>query len=338
MNEKLKVLLEWINIEFLMIPSILLLLSWGFYKIFLKGLSLERHRNLRKNYYTNIAQHFMVFLVLFSVFWLLSQINLINGLHYLALMVFIWGWIVIIKTARVALLQSLFLTSMRSGVPILLVNIFSLILSLGLSLWTINNVFQIDIAPLLATSAAFSIILGLALQDTLGNLFAGVALQLDRSFEIGDWLEIGTGPGKIVGQVQEITWRATTMIGLFDEIITMPNRTMASSQISNYSPDQKPIIRTCAFYLPLKYPSDEVKSVLLKSLESIKEIQRLRKPVILITDSSDSWLLYKIVFFLDNYGAQLFMVDRVYTACSQTLKDKGFDLAGQTLQINSNKT
>lgn len=67
----------------------------------------------------------------------------------------------------------------------------------------------------------FSLILGLALQDTLGNLFAGVALQLDKPYEIGDWIEISPRAQVWVGQVEEISWRATTMIGLFDELLVL---------------------------------------------------------------------------------------------------------------------
>ena len=72
------------------------------------------------------------------------------------------------------------------------------------------------------------------MQDTLGNLFAGVALQFDKPYEIGDWIEIHNSGQKWVGQIYEITWRATLLIGFVEEFITVPNRVMGQSEISNF--------------------------------------------------------------------------------------------------------
>jgi small-conductance mechanosensitive channel len=65
----------------------------------------------------------------------------------------------------------------------------------------------VDVTALVATSAALSIILGLALQETLANVFAGLALILERPFEPGDWIQFGTR----VGQVKEVSWRAVKL-------------------------------------------------------------------------------------------------------------------------------
>src|SRR5690606_32742898 len=143
-----------------------------------------------------------------------------------------------------------FMGSVKAGVPILVVNIFSLMLSVLLTFWVVSRLFGVQLGPLLATSAAFSIILGLALQDTSGNLFAGISLQLDKNYEIGDWIEITTGLLKVVGQVKEITWRSTLLTGLSDELITLPNRLMSGASISNYSPADSPIVRSQVFRVP----------------------------------------------------------------------------------------
>ena len=92
---------------------------------------------------------------------------------------------------------------MRAGVPVLLVNLFSLLLSAVIGFWMMTGIFEFNLAPLLATSAVFSIVLGLALQDTLGNLFAGVALQLDKPYEMGAAIEVTTSSQKWVGQVRK---------------------------------------------------------------------------------------------------------------------------------------
>ena len=60
---------------------------------------------------------------------------------------------------------------------------------------------------LLTTSAVGAVVVGFALQDTLGNLFAGLAIQIEKPFRVGQWMQVGDREG----QVQEITWRATKL-------------------------------------------------------------------------------------------------------------------------------
>ena len=147
---------------------------------------------------------------------------------------------------------------MRVAVPVLLVNLFTLLLSMVLGGWIVTDIFNVRLAPLLATSAIFSLVLGLALQDTLGNLFSGVAMQFDKPYEIGDWVEIQTGgTQKWVGQIEEISWRATVLIGFAEELITIPNRVISQSEISNFTRKGKPIIRSQVFRIA--FGEDQVK-------------------------------------------------------------------------------
>ncbi len=71
----------------------------------------------------------------------------------------------------------------------------------------------VDPSSLLATSALLTAVIGLSLQQTLGNLFAGLALQAQPPFSVGDWLQYADGPDGI-GRVLEINWRATHLVTL----------------------------------------------------------------------------------------------------------------------------
>ena len=62
----------------------------------------------------------------------------------------------------------------------------------------LKNVLNINLGPILFTSAAVTIVVGLALQDLLGNLFAGITLNMSRPFKIGDWIMVGTKEGEVV--------------------------------------------------------------------------------------------------------------------------------------------
>jgi small-conductance mechanosensitive channel len=236
---------------------------------------------------------------------------------------------------RILLLQYLFLTSVRTAVPLLLVNIFTLVLSLFLGGWMITTIFGIQVAPLLATSAAFSIILGLALQDTLGNLFAGISLQIDHSFEIGDWIEVTQGIQKITGQVLEITWRSTILVGLFDEIINIPNRFMAQSQINNWTRPEIPIARSQMLRIPYSENLEATVKVLNQALQSVTNIRRSPRPLALVSESADSWVIIKVIYYLDDYGKYATAADTVLRECLLALKKEGIHVAHPIVSIKS---
>lgn len=316
-----------LDFEPFIILSSLLLLAWLFYKLFLREVSEERHRNLR-NHFRNLLRHYLAMSIFFLTFAGLAQLTegegaLGRSLPYLGILTFAWGGIVFVKVCRLIILQYLFLGSMKAGVPVLIVNIFSLVFSGILFLWGASQIFGIQLGPLLATSAALSIILGLALQDTLGNLFAGISLQLDKSFEIGDWLEIQQGLQRTVGQVKEITWRATTLIGWNDEVIVVPNRTMANSHIANFQSGDLPIVRSQIFRLPYDTDVETARICLLEAVRGVPEVRTFPEPICLITENHESWLGFKVSYFIDHYGSQFIVGHKVLETGLARLKTKG---------------
>ena len=328
-------LIQW---EVFILRWVLVLFSWGFYKSFLKRLSDDRHRSLHTRFVSLNKQLLMlsILFALFSVADSFKEIPLIlRVLPYLGLATVVMGCLTFVQICRILLLQYLFLTSVRTAVPILLVNIFTLLLTLFLGGWITTSVFGIQVAPLLATSAAFSIILGLALQDTLGNLFAGISLQIDHSFEIGDWLEITQGIQKVSGQVLEITWRSTVLVGLLDEIVNIPNRFMAQSQINNWTRQEVPIARSQAFRIAYTENFERVISVLNKALERVPDIRKNPRPIALVTEPADSWIIVKVIYYLDDFGKYATAADAVIRECLLALKSENIEIAHPLMELIS---
>ena len=83
------------------------------------------------------------------------------------------------------------------------------VIYVGAVLSVVAYVFNAPVGTLIATSGAVAIILGLALQSTLSDVFSGIALNLARPYGIGDWLVLGNG---IEGKVVETNWRATHLL------------------------------------------------------------------------------------------------------------------------------
>ena len=77
----------------------------------------------------------------------------------------------------------------------------------------------VEPVSILTTSALLTAVVGLSLQDTLGNLVSGLALQMQRPFDVGDWIEMDSGHA---GRVTEVTWRATSITTVDRVEITCP--------------------------------------------------------------------------------------------------------------------
>lgn len=327
-----------LDIEIFVFITILVLVAFLFYKIFLKAVSEERHINIR-NHLKSLLKQYILVSVLFSLFTVSQQAttsfdSLSRILPYLGFITFVSGAYCFIKASRLLVLQYLFLSSMRAGVPLLIVNIFTLVQSIVVIVWTFTNFFGVEIGPLLATSAAFSIILGLALQDTLGNLFAGISMQVDKNFEIDDWLEIVNGSSKIVGQVKEISWRSTVLIGFSDEIITVPNKLIAQCQVSNFSPQGKTIIRGHNFKFSFGCDINKITELLELAATQISEVKPNPAPYAYVRETNEQGCEIRLIYSIENYGLQYVVGHKVISTAIDILAKHGIKTAQPVIDIH----
>lgn len=330
-------LYQVIDLEIFIFLFSLGLISLFFYKYLLKDATPERHQSI-KIQLKELTKYFIVLTLAYGFFSITMQASfdiqsIQRLLPYLGIITFLTGALFFVKASRMLVLQYLFLGSMRSGVPLLLVNIFSLILSIIIAFWTINNIFGVQLTPLLATSAAFSIILGLALQDTLGNLFAGISMQVDKTFEIGDWLEIMNGSTKIIGQVKELSWRSTVLIGFADEMITLPNKLVSQCQVSNFSPEGAPIVRSQTFKFGFNNDIPKIIKLLEQAAVQTSDICAHPAPFAFVLETNDSGVSIKLIYFIENYGRQFTLGDKVLRTALDLLEKNGIQTARPSIHI-----
>jgi small-conductance mechanosensitive channel len=334
-----------VQLETLLALAGLMVAAWSFYKIFLRALNEDRHRLLAK-LFQNLAAHGLAVAILFAFYRLFFSLGeedptvlgtiALRTYPYVGFVVIVSASIFFVKLARIIAFEYLFLISMKVGVPVLLVNILSLGMSLCLGGWIATEVFAVRLAPVLATSAMISVILGLAMQDTLGNLFAGIALQMDKPYEIGDWVEI-QNPGndeKWLGKIQEITWRSTVLKGFLDEHITIPNRLIAQSQVAAYGAHGKPFFKRLDYHIPLGSPIDRAKEVALKAAKAVAEKRNLPEPQIYFNEVGESWINLRMLLALRDFGTQIRMMDEVNSAVFESFAREGLQIAVPTRKID----
>ncbi len=137
--------------------------------------------------------------------------------------------------------SSLLLKVVRSRsrpTPKILRDVLDVTLYLVATLVIVQREFNLDLSSLLAGSAIISVVIGLALQETLGNLFAGLAIQLERPFQVGDIIAVGD---QVFGRIVQIGWRATRVENKRREIISLPNTTFSKQGVKNYSRGGEPV-------------------------------------------------------------------------------------------------
>ncbi|MFS8084834.1 MAG: mechanosensitive ion channel family protein, partial [Acidobacteriota bacterium] len=114
--------------------------------------------------------------------------------------------------------------------PTLVRNIFTLVAFTILFIIVFKYLYSdINLGALFTTSAIFGVIIGLALQDTLGNFFAGISLHADRPFQVGDVIVVG--PQHHTGVVEGITWRAIKIRTFQNHIVLVSNSNAAREAI-----------------------------------------------------------------------------------------------------------
>ena len=141
-----------------------------------------------------------------------------------------------------------------------------------------------------ATTAVGAVVIGFALQDTLGNLFAGLAVQIEKPFRVGQWVNIA---GKD-GMVTEVTWRATKIRTKMGNFVVVPNSALARDTITNYSEpsDETRIeIEIAASY---DAAPNDVKNVILEAIKDEPLILRTHHPEVLLADFASSSITYRV--------------------------------------------
>jgi len=119
---------------------------------------------------------------------------------------------------------------------------------------------RVNVVGLVTTSAILTAVIGLAAQETLKDLFAGIMLQVDSPFREGDYLDIDEG---INGWVVSLTLMSTRLQHVHGALITLPNSKMWASKIQRYAP-KGPIARELRINLDSSLPPDQARGLLLK--------------------------------------------------------------------------
>lgn len=138
------------------------------------------------------------------------------------------------RVVQLIILDRIIARALGAPVPRLLSQMSSVIIYAIALAAIIGVVFKKDLTVVAATFGGASIVVGLALQGMIRDLFAGLTINLDRSINIGDFVCINKSQN-IEGEVRQISWRTTQIVDSKGNLIIVPNNQMSSTVITNYS-------------------------------------------------------------------------------------------------------
>ena len=184
--------------------------------------------------------------------------------------------------------------------------------------------FDGPVAGALATSGVVVAVLGFALRNVIADIVLGMALGLERSYRIGDWLEADNGIG---GLVVEINWRTTRLVTRNQVHVIMPNSRIAQQRLKNYSaprPHYRDEVRVC---LGHAVPVAEAKKVLLAALGGAKGIRSDPAPDVRVTAFSPMGIVYAVRYWVPSYADEVDCRDAVLSALDTAMRAAGIQAA-----------
>jgi small-conductance mechanosensitive channel len=177
------------------------------------------------------------------------------------------------------------------------------ILAFTIAFLVVLSQFGIAITPMLTSLGIAGLAIGLALQDTLSNLFAGIWIQTSRVVRPGDFIRVEDVNQE--GYVVEVSWRTTRIRTLPNHVVAIPNSKMASSVVSNYEMPQRE--QAALFEVGTSYNQDPehvlkvLGRVAKQCVEEIPQIVKTFDPIVRLNGFGDSALNFLVIVRVNHH-------------------------------------
>jgi small-conductance mechanosensitive channel len=164
-------------------------------------------------------------------------------------------------------------------------------------------VLGVNVLPLLATSTVVTAVVGLSMQDTLKNLFAGLTMSFERRFRQGDWVmfridQVNTATGEVV----EIGWRTTKLRTLDNNYVVIPNAVFTGNQLINYSQPTPAFPKIFEMPVRIGAPLEQITARLTEILQNTDGVLKEPVPEVLITGVRTDHVVYRVRFWVDEFA------------------------------------
>jgi small-conductance mechanosensitive channel/CRP-like cAMP-binding protein len=209
----------------------------------------------------------------------------------------------------------------RSREARLFFDLTTAVIYVAATVMVLNSVLALPVTGLLATSGVLAILLGLALQNTLADVFAGIAVGIEGPFTVGDRIQIGD---RIEGQVVQVNWRSIRVQTDGDDVAIVPNSVIAKAEIVNRSFPSQRRAASVELSCPKSALPERVIEVLLRSTLLCPDILRTPAPSAVLTRLGRTRNDYKIMFFVESTKQLTPTKDQLLRGAHRQLHYAGF--------------
>jgi small-conductance mechanosensitive channel len=193
-----------------------------------------------------------------------------------------------------------------------------------------DTVLKQPLSGLLATSGVLAIVIGLALQNTLADVFSGLAINIERPFSAGDWITV---TDHVEGQVIEINWRATRIKTGANDMIVIPNSVVAKAVVTNHRRRSDPLLCTLGVKVDHMVSPTRVIEALQAAMGSSSKIAPGTTPIAYACGFEDALISYELVFAVDDFilsqGARSDVIGHV----TEVFRDLGIQIGTQAVDV-----
>ncbi len=167
-------------------------------------------------------------------------------------------------------------------------------------LFILNN-FGIEIQPLLAGLGIMGLAIALGLQETLANLFAALFIVMDKSINVGDWIQLDDGTK---AYIEDISWRSVRIRTISGNAVIVPNSTFVGQKISSYDYPESPLSTSISVGVSYDADLDFVEKVAIRAAENILKSEGVKiqenNPIIRFKELADSSINFIIIVKVDS--------------------------------------
>ena len=199
------------------------------------------------------------------------------------------------------------------------------------ALLVIGQVLEVPLTGILTTSGVAVAILGFALRDMLASLFAGIALNVEQPYRIGDWLEVT--PDK-VGRVVEIGWLTTRLVNLDGIGLVVPNAQLATRGFNNFNRPSEAWRDQVTVILGYEVSSARAERILLAAAAEIAAANATgHRPDVKIASCGENGVVWLLRYWLRDYAERMEIRHQVYGAVLRHLYKAGLAPTHQKLDL-----
>ncbi len=212
----------------------------------------------------------------------------------------LWAFLAIVVIRGLNSLFFGFFFRLRKGyeAPNLVRNIFSII-AYVIIFTILSKIFitGVDLTTVLATSTAFGLIIGLALQETLGNLFAGASLHADKPFQVGDVITVS----QHTGVVESVTWRAVKIRTFTNHIVLISNSNASKEYIQVFPRDN---LNARLVFFNTVYSNLPARAIHIvrETVRTVPNVSPQMTPIVRIRNLGDNGVDYEVKYWLEDYA------------------------------------